>query len=109
MTTLTESTPQGEGESSGPGRQDTMGVLKLRLGLRGYLFRLKNHLSQQLTHLEVGRPVLDLETDKDAQALEILRLKKRVKRLERQIKSRRRLYKFVLSSDDDLDEEDASK
>ncbi|GJV75976.1 hypothetical protein Tco_1507560 [Tanacetum coccineum] len=31
MATLTESTPQGESSGSGPGRQDTMGVLKLRL------------------------------------------------------------------------------
>ncbi|GKF01222.1 hypothetical protein Tco_0028145, partial [Tanacetum coccineum] len=58
--------------------------------------------------------VLDLEKEKDAQAVEILRLKKRVKRLERQRKSstsqpRRRKYRQVESSDDDLDEEDASK
>ncbi|GJU36963.1 hypothetical protein Tco_1185317 [Tanacetum coccineum] len=58
--------------------------------------------------------VLDLEKEKDAQAMEILRLKKRVKKLERQRKSstsqpRRRKYGQVKSSDDDLDEEDASK
>ncbi|GJY90387.1 putative ribonuclease H-like domain-containing protein [Tanacetum coccineum] len=51
---------------------------------------------------------------KDAQAVEILRLKKRVKGLERQSKSsisqpRRRKYRKVESSDDDLNEEDASK
>ncbi|GJT55539.1 hypothetical protein Tco_0990593 [Tanacetum coccineum] len=45
---------------------------------------------------------------------EILKLKKRVKELERQRKSsishpRRRIYKQVESSNDDLDEEDASK
>ncbi|GKB25090.1 putative ribonuclease H-like domain-containing protein [Tanacetum coccineum] len=50
----------------------------------------------------------------DAQVVEILRLKKRVKRLERKRKSntsqpRRRKYRQVLSFDDDLDEEDASK
>ncbi|GKB64210.1 hypothetical protein Tco_0920396, partial [Tanacetum coccineum] len=57
---------------------------------------------------------LDLEKEKDAQAVEILRLKKRVKRLERQRKystsqSRRRKYRLVESSDDDLNKEDASK
>ncbi|GKA73112.1 hypothetical protein Tco_0779328, partial [Tanacetum coccineum] len=46
-----------------------------------------------------------------AQAVEILRLKKRVKRLERQRKSstsqlRKRKYRQVESSDDDLDEEE---
>ncbi|GKF19019.1 hypothetical protein Tco_0067657 [Tanacetum coccineum] len=59
-------------------------------------------------------PVLDLEKEKDAQAVEILRLKKRVKRLERQRKlstsqPRRRKYRQVKSSNDDLNEEDASK
>ncbi|GKA73724.1 hypothetical protein Tco_0780026 [Tanacetum coccineum] len=54
------------------------------------------------------------DEEKDAQAVEILRLKKRVKRLERQRKSstsqpRRRKYSQVESSDDDLNEEDASK
>ncbi|GKF50616.1 hypothetical protein Tco_0147083, partial [Tanacetum coccineum] len=47
-------------------------------------------------------------------AVEILKLKKRVKKLERQRKSsishpRRRIYMHVKSSDDDLDGEDASK
>ncbi|GKA00830.1 hypothetical protein Tco_0673495 [Tanacetum coccineum] len=55
--------------------------------------------------------VLDLEKEKDTQAAEILILKKRVKRLERQRKSstlqpRRRKYGQVESSDDDLDEDD---
>ncbi|GJZ92475.1 hypothetical protein Tco_0664540 [Tanacetum coccineum] len=63
---------------------------------------------------KLSKQVLDLEKEKDAQAVEILRLKKRVKRLERQRKSstsqpRRRKYRQVESSDDDLDEEDASK
>ncbi|GKD63567.1 hypothetical protein Tco_1305675 [Tanacetum coccineum] len=58
--------------------------------------------------------VLDLEKEKDAQAMEILKLKKRVMKLERQRKSsishsRIRTYKQVESSDADLDEEDASK
>ncbi|GJY38059.1 ribonuclease H-like domain-containing protein [Tanacetum coccineum] len=63
---------------------------------------------------ELTANVLDLEKMKDAQAVEILRLKKRVNRLERQRKSstskpRRRKYRQVESSDDDLDEKDASK
>ncbi|GKF93869.1 hypothetical protein Tco_0283569, partial [Tanacetum coccineum] len=59
--------------------------------------------------------VLDLEKEKDAQAVEILNLKKRVKKLERKRQSsishpKRRKYRQVeTSSDDDLDEEDASK
>ncbi|GJR84413.1 putative ribonuclease H-like domain-containing protein [Tanacetum coccineum] len=53
--------------------------------------------------------LLDLEKEKDAQAVKILKLKKRVKKLERQRKSsishpKRRIYKQVESSDDDLDE-----
>ncbi|GKC89006.1 hypothetical protein Tco_1149655 [Tanacetum coccineum] len=63
---------------------------------------------------KLSKQVLDLEKEKDAQAVEILKLKKRVKKLERQRKSsishpRRRIYMQVESSDDDLDEEDASK
>ncbi|GJV16543.1 putative reverse transcriptase domain-containing protein [Tanacetum coccineum] len=62
----------------------------------------------------MDREVLDLEKEKDAQAVEILKLKKRVKKLERHRKSsishsRIRTYKQVESSDADLDEEDASK
>ncbi|GKC23012.1 hypothetical protein Tco_1025162 [Tanacetum coccineum] len=59
--------------------------------------------------------VLDLEKEKDAQAVEILNLKKRVKKLERKRKSsishprRRKYIQVETSSDDDLDEEDASK
>ncbi|GKE39690.1 hypothetical protein Tco_1463095, partial [Tanacetum coccineum] len=64
--------------------------------------------------IKLLKQVLDLEKEKDAQAVEILKLKKRVKKLERQRKSsishpRRRIYRQVESSDDDLDEEDASK
>ncbi|GKF35018.1 hypothetical protein Tco_0108218, partial [Tanacetum coccineum] len=62
----------------------------------------------------LSKQVLDLEKEKDAQPVEILKLKKRVKKLERQRKSsishpRRRIYRQVESSDDDLDEEDASR
>ncbi|GKF67352.1 hypothetical protein Tco_0197031, partial [Tanacetum coccineum] len=106
--------PQGMDTGGSPMRQDTMGVLLLRLGLRGCLKSPMNHLSQKFTHLEVGRAVFDLEKEKNAQAVEILRLKKRVKRLERQMKSstsqpKRRQYRHVKSSDDDLDGKDASK
>ncbi|GJS37372.1 hypothetical protein Tco_0535754 [Tanacetum coccineum] len=63
---------------------------------------------------KLSKHVLDLEKEKDAQAVEILKLKKRVKKLERQRKSsishpRKRIYRQVESSNDDLDEEDASK
>ncbi|GJZ32951.1 hypothetical protein Tco_0578387 [Tanacetum coccineum] len=58
--------------------------------------------------------VLDLEKEKDTQAVEILKLKNRIKKLERKAKSsipppKRRLYKQVDSSDDSLGEENASK
>ncbi|GJS60596.1 hypothetical protein Tco_0655380 [Tanacetum coccineum] len=61
------------------------------------------------------KQVLDLEKEKDAQVVEILNLKKRVKKLERKRKSsishpRRRKYRQVkTSSDAGLDEDDASK
>ncbi|GKB24741.1 hypothetical protein Tco_0864142 [Tanacetum coccineum] len=64
------------------------------------------HLSQEM---------LDLEKEKDAQAVEILTLKIRVKKLERKSKSsishqiRRKYRQVETSSDDGLDEEDASK
>ncbi|GKB61667.1 hypothetical protein Tco_0917853 [Tanacetum coccineum] len=58
--------------------------------------------------------VLDLEKEKDAQAVEILKLKNKIKKLERKAKSsiqtpKRRLYKQVDSSDDSLGKENASK
>ncbi|GKE95689.1 hypothetical protein Tco_1580544, partial [Tanacetum coccineum] len=58
--------------------------------------------------------VLDLEKERDAQVAEILNLKKIVKKLERKPKSsipppKRRLYKQVDSSDDNLNEENVSK
>ncbi|GKC40413.1 hypothetical protein Tco_1052797 [Tanacetum coccineum] len=64
--------------------------------------------------IKLSKQVLYLEKEKDAQAIEILKLKKIVKKLERQRKSsishpRRRIYRQVESSDDDFDEEDASK
>ncbi|GJY46025.1 hypothetical protein Tco_0435088 [Tanacetum coccineum] len=64
---------------------------------------------------KLSKQVLDLEKEKDAQAVEILNLKKRVKKLERKRKSsishpRRRRYRQVETSfNDGLDEEDASK
>ncbi|GJZ19410.1 hypothetical protein Tco_0556000 [Tanacetum coccineum] len=63
---------------------------------------------------ELTDTVLDLEKEKDAQAVEILKLKQRVKKLEKKRKSsishpRRRIYRHVESFDDDLDEEGASK
>ncbi|GJU75403.1 hypothetical protein Tco_1272473 [Tanacetum coccineum] len=80
---------------------------------------LKGHTSGsgegRMEHtFELIENVLDLEKEKDAQAVEILKLKKRVKKLERKMKSsishlRRRIYRQVESSDDDLDKEDASK
>ncbi|GJU88024.1 hypothetical protein Tco_1300447 [Tanacetum coccineum] len=63
---------------------------------------------------KLSKHVLDLEKEKDAQAMEILKLKQRVKKLERKRKlsishPRMRIYRQVESSNDDLDEEDASK
>ncbi|GKG05111.1 hypothetical protein Tco_0315498, partial [Tanacetum coccineum] len=63
---------------------------------------------------KLSKQVLDLEKEKDAQAVEILNLKRRVKKLERKRKSsishpRRRKYRQLeTASDDGLDEEDAS-
>ncbi|GKE52399.1 hypothetical protein Tco_1487555 [Tanacetum coccineum] len=62
--------------------------------------------------IRLSKQVLNLEKDKVAQVVEILRLKKIVKRLERQrnsstLQPKRRKYRQVKSSDDD--EEDASK
>ncbi|GJR90789.1 putative ribonuclease H-like domain-containing protein [Tanacetum coccineum] len=63
---------------------------------------------------ELMDTVLDLEKEKDAQAVEILKIKQRVKKLERKRKSsishpRMRIYRQVEYSNDYLDEEDASK
>ncbi|GKD22019.1 hypothetical protein Tco_1223722 [Tanacetum coccineum] len=101
-----------------PRRQETMGILLLRLGLRGYIpgsdegrLKLKELMA---ICIKLSKQVLDLEKEKDAQAVEILKLKQRVKNLERKSKSsisypRRRIYRQVKSFDDHLDEEDASK
>ncbi|GJV25811.1 hypothetical protein Tco_1378506 [Tanacetum coccineum] len=130
-TTLNEPHPQGEGSEghtsgSGEGRMEHQFELTANVPITphdsplpgGYTpgsdeGRLK--LQELMTMCtKLSKQVLDLEKEKDAQAVEILRLKKRVKRLERQRKSstsqpRRRKYGQVESSDDDLDEEDASK
>ncbi|GJW94032.1 hypothetical protein Tco_0173704 [Tanacetum coccineum] len=78
-----------------------------------------NELIELCTNLQ--KKVLDLETTKTIQALEIDSLKRRVKKLEKKQRSRthklRRLYKVglsakVISSDDEAslgDQEDASK
>ncbi|GKD25759.1 hypothetical protein Tco_1231973, partial [Tanacetum coccineum] len=63
---------------------------------------------------KLSKQVLDLEKEKDPQAVEILRLMKRVKRLERKRNSstsqpRRRKYRQVESLYDDFNEDDASK
>ncbi|GJY37758.1 putative ribonuclease H-like domain-containing protein, partial [Tanacetum coccineum] len=107
------------------GAKKPWGVSLLRLGLRGHLNIPMIHLSQD----DEGRPdlhelmaiytklsdmVLDLEKQKDAQAVEIPKLKNIIKKLERKAKSsipppKRRLYKQVDSSDDSLGEENASK
>ncbi|GKD71272.1 hypothetical protein Tco_1325362, partial [Tanacetum coccineum] len=47
--------PQGMDTGGSPKHQDTIGVLLLRLGLRECLNSPLNHLSQKVTHLEVGR------------------------------------------------------
>ncbi|GJV39291.1 putative ribonuclease H-like domain-containing protein [Tanacetum coccineum] len=108
--------PLGMDTRGSPRRQETIRVLLLRLG--GYTpgsdeCRLKLEELMAIC-IKLSKQVLDLEKEKDAQAVEILKLKKRVKKLERQRKSsishpRRRIYRQVESSDDDLDEEDASK
>ncbi|GKD95484.1 hypothetical protein Tco_1379381, partial [Tanacetum coccineum] len=59
-------------------------------------------------------PLIGGYTPGSNEAVEIIKLKQRVEKLERKRKSsishpRRRIYKQVESSDDDLDEEDASK
>nr|GEV59115.1 hypothetical protein [Tanacetum cinerariifolium] len=71
------------------------------------------------SHSSISERVLDLETTKTTQALEIDSLKRRVKKLKRRKRSRthglKRLYKVRLSArvesskDEDLGEEDASK
>ncbi|GKA52808.1 hypothetical protein Tco_0746123 [Tanacetum coccineum] len=98
--------PQGMDTDGSPRRQKTMGGAPAQTRIKlEELIAMCTNLSKQ---------VLDLEKEKDAQAVEILKLKKRVKKLERPRKSsishpRRRIYRQVKSSDNDLDEEDATK
>ncbi|GJU01236.1 retrovirus-related pol polyprotein from transposon TNT 1-94 [Tanacetum coccineum] len=56
MATLNESFPQGTNSGSGPGCQDTiLGGAEAQIGLRLHLSSPMIHLSQESTHLEVGR------------------------------------------------------
>ncbi|GJU88149.1 hypothetical protein Tco_1300572 [Tanacetum coccineum] len=93
-----------------PGAKKPCRVLLLRLG--GYTpgsdeGRLKlEELMAMCTKL--SKRVHDLEKEKDDQAVEILKLKKRVKKLERQRKSsishlRRRIYSDFDGLDDDME------
>ncbi|GKB53400.1 hypothetical protein Tco_0904153, partial [Tanacetum coccineum] len=67
MATLNKSFPQGADSGSGPRCQDTiLGVWKLKLDLRLHLNSPMIHLSQELTHLEVGRTDTVFINDKDA-------------------------------------------
>ncbi|GKC40469.1 hypothetical protein Tco_1052853 [Tanacetum coccineum] len=141
MATLNEPFSLELGSGSGPWRQETIGGMQAQTRYEGVsnlstdpplsgghtLGSGEDSMEHQIELtdnvpntpydsplLRVNTPVLDLEKEKDTQAVEILKLKKRVKKLERQRKSsishpRRRIYRQVESSDDDLDEEDASK
>ncbi|GJY59687.1 hypothetical protein Tco_0459579 [Tanacetum coccineum] len=135
MTTLNEPIPQGTGSGSSPMRQDTI------LGDRPAQTRFER-LSKQSNKLPLSRVntlgsgednmklqelmdlctklsdrVLDLENVKDAQDLEIKKLKKRDKKLESKKKSRtpqlkRRLFKVRIESSAEKslgDQEDSSK
>ncbi|GJX85752.1 hypothetical protein Tco_0336526 [Tanacetum coccineum] len=106
-------------------RQDTMGGAQAQTRSEGAPIQPnepplpEGHTSRskegRMEHtIELTVHVLDLEKDKDAQAIEILNLKIRVKKLERKRKSgishpKRRMYRQIKSFDDDLYEEDASK
>ncbi|GJU22827.1 hypothetical protein Tco_1156169 [Tanacetum coccineum] len=115
-----------EGSDSGsPRRQETMGGAPAQTRSERVLKQpnepplLEGHTSRSgegsMEHtFELMDTVLNLEKEKDAQAVEILKLNQRVKKLERKRKSSishpiRRIYRQVESSDDDFDEEDASK
>ncbi|GJY49272.1 hypothetical protein Tco_0439228 [Tanacetum coccineum] len=116
--------PQGMDTGGSPRRQDTMGIMyhlhphdsPLIGGYTPGSDEGRMKLDELITLCKkLSKQVLDLEKEKDAQAVEILNLKKRVKKLERKRMSsishpRRRKYRQVeTSSDDDLDEDDASK
>ncbi|GKD66212.1 hypothetical protein Tco_1308320, partial [Tanacetum coccineum] len=56
MATLNDPSPYGIGSSSGPRCQVTiLGLQMLKLGLRLHLNSPMIHLSQEVTHLEVGK------------------------------------------------------
>ncbi|GKE40823.1 hypothetical protein Tco_1464228 [Tanacetum coccineum] len=94
-----------------PRRQDTMGVLLLRLGKMEHTIELTDNVPST----PYDSPLLGGYTSGSDEAVEILNLNRRVKKLERKRKSsishpRRRKYRQVeTSSKDGLDEEDASK
>ncbi|GKE56129.1 hypothetical protein Tco_1495314, partial [Tanacetum coccineum] len=135
MATLNEPIPQGTGSGSGPRRQDTIlgdrpaqtrferlskqsndpplsRVNTLRSGEDSMKL---NELMEICTRL--SERVLALENIKTAQNLEIINLKKRVKKLEKKKKARtpqlkRRLFKVRIESSAEKslgDQEDASK
>ncbi|GJY03587.1 hypothetical protein Tco_0369527 [Tanacetum coccineum] len=104
------------GSSNRPMWKEAMGVSLLRLG--GYIPRSdkgRPDLHELMAIcIKLSDSVLDLEKEKDAQVVEILKLKNIIKKLERKAKSsipppKRRLYKQVDSSDDSLGKENASK
>ncbi|GKA83981.1 hypothetical protein Tco_0805576, partial [Tanacetum coccineum] len=112
MAMLNVDIPQGIYTYGSPRHQDIMGGTPAQT--RSDEGRMK--LDELITLCtKLSKQVLDLEKEKNAQDVEILNLKKRVKKLERKRKSsishpRRRKYRQVeTASDDDLDEEDASK
>ncbi|GJT11720.1 hypothetical protein Tco_0858762 [Tanacetum coccineum] len=72
--------PQGMDTGGSPRRQDTMGVLLLRLGLRGVLEKPNEPLFSEGHNI---KRFLALEEAKIAQDSVINRLKLRVKRLEK--------------------------
>ncbi|GJV99801.1 hypothetical protein Tco_1555053 [Tanacetum coccineum] len=107
--TLKDLISQGTGSGSGPRRQDTMGDRPAQTSMKLQdLMDLYTKLSDK---------VLDLKNVKDAQALEIKKLKKGVKKLESKKKSRtsqlkRRLFKVRIESSAEKslgDQEDSSK
>nr|GEX70833.1 copia protein [Tanacetum cinerariifolium] len=108
--TPNESSSQGPNSGGGPRFQETMGVLLLKLGLRLYLNIPMIHCSQE---------VLDLEKTTTTQPNEIASLKRKVKKLEKNNRSKthrlKRLYKVGLtdrvesSGNDESLGEDASK
>ncbi|GJT50947.1 GDP-fucose protein O-fucosyltransferase [Tanacetum coccineum] len=123
--------PQGIDTGGSPRRQDTIGeghTSGSGEGRMKHTFELTENvpptphdspliggytLGSNEGRMKLDELLLDLEKEKDAQAMEMLNLKKIVKRLERKRKSsilhsRRRSYRQI-SSDADLDEEDASK